>query len=49
MKPKIGFLGLGKIGTAMASNMAKSGYKIHGYDLNPKSLEYARTVGIEPC
>lgn len=34
MKAKIGFLGLGKIGTAMASNIAKNGYKVHGFDLS---------------
>ena len=34
MQIKIGFLGLGKIGAAMASNIAKNGYKVCGYDLN---------------
>lgn len=44
---KIGFIGLGAMGSGMAANLAKSDYKICAFDLNPLALEVARTNGCE--
>lgn len=35
----VGFVGLGNMGFPMASNLAKAGYRIVGFDLNAKQLQ----------
>ena len=35
---KIGFIGLGNMGSPMAKNLAKSGYEVWGFDVNPISV-----------
>jgi 3-hydroxyisobutyrate dehydrogenase len=39
MGEKIGFVGLGNMGSPMAANLLRAGYEVAGYDLQPKMLE----------
>ena len=34
----IGFIGLGRMGNPMASNLCKKGFELLVYDVNPKAL-----------
>ena len=36
MKPKIGFMGLGIMGTPMAANLLKAGYPVKVYNRSPE-------------
>ena len=38
MKEKIGFIGLGVLGSTMAENLIKAGFDVTGYDTNSKVL-----------
>jgi len=40
---------MGNMGLSMASNLAKNGFEVKGYDLSEKSLEKAEKMGITPC
>ncbi len=42
----IGFIGLGAMGLPMAQNLAKAGYKVTGFDLNPAAMEAATAAGL---
>ncbi len=45
---KIGFVGVGAMGTPMSTNLAKAGYKIVAYDTDPKrTAALASTLEIE--
>ena len=45
---KIGFVGIGAMGTPMSTNLAKAGYKIVAYDTDPKRTQaLASTLEIE--
>ncbi|HET9664925.1 MAG TPA: NAD(P)-dependent oxidoreductase [Burkholderiales bacterium] len=45
---KIGFVGIGAMGTPMAGNLAKAGYKLVIYDVDPKrTAEFASTHEVE--
>ena len=39
MQPKIGFMGLGIMGTPMAANLLKAGYAITVYNRSPEKAE----------
>ena len=39
MQPKIGFMGLGIMGTPMAANLLKAGYPVMVYNRSPKKAE----------
>lgn len=39
MKPVIGFVGIGAMGTPMAQNLLKAGYPLVVYDINDKAME----------
>ena len=39
MKQKIGIIGLGIMGSAMAPNLIKEGFSVTGYDIVPDRLE----------
>ena len=41
---KVGFIGMGNMGLSMASNLAKNGFEVKGYDLSEKTLEKAGTM-----
>jgi 3-hydroxyisobutyrate dehydrogenase len=47
MKRKIGFIGLGAMGKHMAKNLIKGGYDLTVYDLNPKPVEEAVSLGAK--
>ena len=45
---KIGFIGIGAMGTPMAANLAKAGYKLVIYDIDPKrTADFASTHEVE--
>ena len=43
---RIGFIGLGAMGGAMAGYLAKNGYAVTGYDVNPARAEAAARAGV---
>lgn len=45
-KPVLSYMGLGLMGLPMAKHLLSQGYVIHGYDINPSSLEKAQTLGV---
>ena len=47
MAGTIGFIGLGNMGGPMAANLARAGWRVRGFDLDPASLDAARTDGVE--
>ena len=53
MVEKIGFIGLGVLGSAMAPNLIKSGFQVIGYDIRPKALRELELLGMKiansPC
>jgi 3-hydroxyisobutyrate dehydrogenase len=45
---KIGFVGIGAMGTPMAANLAKAGYRLVIYDIDPgRTAEFASTHEVE--
>ncbi|MCH9672346.1 MAG: NAD(P)-dependent oxidoreductase [Gammaproteobacteria bacterium] len=42
----IGFVGLGLMGTAMATNLAKAGFSLRGFDPNPAAVEALSAHGM---
>ena len=46
---KIGFIGLGIMGSHMAANLVRSGYDITGYDVVPASVEKLLQAGGKPA
>ena len=46
MKEKIGFIGLGVLGSAMAENLIKAGFDVTGYDTNSEVLSNLEKIGI---
>lgn len=47
MKPVIGFIGLGIMGRHMTAHLLQAGYKLVVFDLNPKAVESAVTLGAQ--
>lgn len=46
-KPKIGFVGLGNMGSPMTRNLVTKGYEVTGYDINrPLLLQRAQEIGF---
>ncbi len=41
---KIGFIGLGNMGSPMAANLAKAGYDVFGFDIEDKSIANVKIV-----
>jgi 3-hydroxyisobutyrate dehydrogenase-like beta-hydroxyacid dehydrogenase len=44
--PRIGFVGLGAMGGAMAGHLVKSGYAVTGYDVSAARAEAAVLAGV---
>ena len=44
---KLGMIGLGKMGRAMAKNIMNNGYKLKTYDIDKSSLQYVSKLGAE--
>jgi 4-hydroxybutyrate dehydrogenase / sulfolactaldehyde 3-reductase len=42
---RIGFIGLGAMGRPMASNMARKGFNVLAYDLQPQALDAVVSAG----
>lgn len=49
MTKNIAFIGLGKMGNPMASNLVKAGYTVTGFDVSPEALNEARGNGVTPA
>ncbi len=50
MKPEISFVGLGKLGLPLATNLAKKGFLVGGIDLNQttiKTLQKGKAPWVE--
>lgn len=45
-KCRIGIIGLGQMGSGIASNIARSGYSIVGYDLKPEAIAKLSDAGV---
>ena len=45
MKPVIGFIGIGTMGTFMSRNLIKQGYKVVVHDLNELAMDYLVEAG----
>ena len=46
-KKEIGFIGLGRMGLNMATNLVEKGYRVVGYDLNVEMQKLAAAAGVE--
>jgi len=44
----VGVIGLGIMGSAMSANLAKNGFKVHGYDVLPKARAALKRAGGLP-
>ncbi|GAB3838309.1 2-hydroxy-3-oxopropionate reductase [Kribbella italica] len=49
MARKIGFIGLGIMGSHMAANLVRAGYDVSGYDVVPASVEKLLQAGGKPA
>lgn len=45
---RVGFLGLGIMGSAMAGNLLKAGFEVHGFDPSAKARLHLKSVGGHP-
>jgi putative dehydrogenase len=49
MEPKrVGVIGLGIMGSAIAANLARAGFKVHGYDIAAEALKTLKNAGGIP-
>jgi 3-hydroxyisobutyrate dehydrogenase-like beta-hydroxyacid dehydrogenase len=46
---RIGMLGVGIMGRAMAANLVKAGFAVSGYDPDPKAMKRLKAAGGTPC
>jgi len=44
----IGFLGVGRMGQAIAANLVKAGHRVRAYDKSAECLRAAKQAGVEP-
>lgn len=44
-KPAIGFVGLGAMGFGMATHLVNEGYRVHGFDVFPASVDRFHAAG----
>ena len=49
MGERLGFIGLGKMGTPLTQNMMKDGHTICGYDIDPARMCQLEEAGGAPC
>ena len=45
---RVGFIGLGNMGSGMAANLAKKGHDVRAFDLSAEALDRARDAGCLP-
>jgi 3-hydroxyisobutyrate dehydrogenase-like beta-hydroxyacid dehydrogenase len=46
---RIGIIGVGLLGSAVASRLLKSGFVVRGYDVRPERIRALQTVGLIPA
>ena len=46
---RIGFVGLGRMGRPMAANLARKGFPLAAYDINPAAVRALKEVGAQPA
>ena len=46
---RVGILGVGIMGRAMAANLVKAGFAVSGYDPDPKAMKHLKGAGGTPC
>ncbi len=46
---KIGLIGIGELGIAIAKNMIKAGHDLHVYDARPEAMATAERYGATPA
>jgi 4-hydroxybutyrate dehydrogenase/sulfolactaldehyde 3-reductase len=46
---RIGFVGLGRMGRPMASNLVRKGFSLSVYDINPAAVHALQEVGAKPA
>lgn len=46
---RIGFVGLGRMGRPMASNLVRKGFQLAAYDINPAAVRALEAVGAQPA
>ena len=46
---RIGFLGLGIMGSAMAGNLIRAGFQVSGFDPTAKARQQLKAAGGKPC
>ncbi|MFY8192628.1 MAG: NAD(P)-binding domain-containing protein, partial [Limnohabitans sp.] len=46
---RIGFLGLGIMGSAMAENLIRAGFQVSGFDPSAKARQQLKAAGGKPC
>jgi 3-hydroxyisobutyrate dehydrogenase-like beta-hydroxyacid dehydrogenase len=44
---KVGVIGLGIMGSAISANLAKNGFKVVGFDVDPKARKAARATAVD--
>jgi len=44
----VGIVGLGTMGTPIATRLVEGGYKVYGYDLQPERLDSFASAGGSP-
>jgi 3-hydroxyisobutyrate dehydrogenase len=49
LRSRIGFIGLGNMGGPMAANIARAGYSLTVFDLDPSRITSAATFGARPA
>ena len=48
MDERIGMMGTGVMGLAMAGHLLAAGYEVHGFDINPEKLKELDAIGGIP-
>lgn len=46
---RIGFVGLGLMGSKMTARLVEAGFAVTGYDIDPDKVAAARAKGIAPA
>ncbi len=49
MREKLGFVGLGKMGTPLTRNLLADGHEVAGFDVDPVRMEQLKEAGGTPC
>ena len=47
--PRIGVIGIGAMGFAMAANLQRRGYRVQVRDIDPAAVAAAAAIGLASC